>query len=134
MLRKTLGAIAGAIIGVVVIMTIQALGHALFPAPMDINLSDPDAIAVAMDRIPLASKLMVVIAWFAGPLIGGVVGGRLARARWASWIPGGLTGLGLVLNAFAIPHPLWMLIAGALGIAVATYLADRFSAPRRSQT
>jgi len=130
MLRKILGAIAGAVLGVVVIMAIQALGHMLFPAPGDINLSDPDTLAVSMDRMPLGSKISVVAAWTLGPLIGGIAGGRIAQARWASWIPGGLTALGLVANAFAIPHPLWMLIAGAAGIAAATYLADRFGAPR----
>ena len=130
MVRIILGVIAGVIVGVITIMLVQALGHVIFPTPADINLSDPDVLAVSMDRVPLGSKLMVVLAWFAGPLAGGVVGGRVAQTRWASWIPGGLTGVGLVLNAFAIPHPLWMLVAGAAGIAAGAYLADRFGAPR----
>lgn len=130
MLRKILGAIAGGVAGIVVIMAVQALGHMLFPPPADINLADPDVLAVSMNRIPLGSKLFVVLAWFLGPLAGGIIGGRIAKARWASWAPGGLTALGLVANAFAIPHPAWMLIGGAIAIAAATFLADRFGAPR----
>ena len=125
MLRKILGVIAGAVTGIVTISLVQWMGHQVFPIPADIDPTDIDALATYMDRIPLASKLAVVVAWTLGPIVGGIVGGRIAQARWASWVPGGLTALGLVLNATMIPHPIWMLALGALGIAVGTFVADR---------
>lgn len=125
MLRKILGVIAGAVTGIVTISLVQWIGHQVFPIPADIDPTDIEALASYMDRIPLASKLAVVVAWTLGPIVGGIVGGRIAQARWASWVPGGLTALGLVLNATMIPHPIWMLALGALGIAVGTFVADR---------
>ena len=130
MLRKILGVIAGLASSVVVVLLVQTVGHVLFPPPADINLSDPDVLAVSMDRIPVGSKLFVILAWFLGPLLGGILGGRLAKARWVSWILGGLTALGLVANAYAIAHPAWMLLVGALAIVTAAFLADRLGAPR----
>lgn len=130
MLRKILGVIAGAVTGIVTISLVQWIGHQVFPIPADIDPTDIEALASYMDRIPLASKLAVVVAWTLGPIVGGIVGGRIAQARWASWVPGGLTALGLVLNATMIPHPIWMLALGALGIAVGTFVADRASGAR----
>ncbi len=129
MLRKILGAIAGVVISVVVIKLMEMIGHQLFPIPGEIDVSDPDSIATYMDQIPLGSKISVVVSWTLGSLIGGVAGGRIAGARWASWPPGAFTMFGLVMIAMMIPHPIWMLVSGAVGIAGGTFIADRLSAP-----
>lgn len=129
MLRKILGAIAGVVISVIVIKLMEWVGNQMFPVPAQIDLNDPDSVATYMDQIPLGSKISVVVSWTLGSLMGGVTGGRLAGARWASWPPGAFTMFGLVMIALMIPHPVWMLALGAAGIAGGTFIADRLSAP-----
>lgn len=130
LLRQFLGLLAGAILGFGVVALIETAGHRAFPSPPDIDLSDPAAMGALMEQVPLAAKLVVVLAWFLGALIGGLVAARVAREPRAAWIIAGIFILVTALTIAQIPHPLWMVVAGLVaplfaGWLVATRLTRR---------
>jgi hypothetical protein len=132
MLRITLGVVAGLVVGMVVTGVIEALGHALFPPPPGVNLTDPAAMASVMAKIPLGAKVGVLVAWFLGVLVGASTALLIAGRRQ----PGGWI-VGAVLFAFAawtmatIPHPAWMIAGAVLAELAAVVAADRaFGRPR----
>ena len=133
-LRVAIGVVLGVLISMFAIKAMEWVGHQVFPVPGQIDVTDPQSVATYMDQIPLMSKIWVVLSWAVGAVLGGVVAGRISQMRWTSWIPGAFTLAGMVGIALMIPHPVWMLIAGALAIAVSTWLADRFGAPSAPAT
>jgi len=132
MLRITLGVLAGLVVGMLITGVIESVGHALFPPPPGVNLTDPAAMASVMDKIPLGAKVGVLIAWFLGVLAGASTALLIAGRRQ----PGGWI-VGAVLFAFAawtmatIPHPAWMVAGAVLAEFAAVIAADRaFGRPR----
>ena len=126
MIRGILGIVAGVAAAVLTVMAVQALGHALYPYPADIDLNDPEQIARVFPTIPFAAKLFVVVAWFGGALVGAAVAKAIVGRSWAAWTIAGLIALGAVMNLFVIPHPVWMqlsaVIAPLLGGMIANHL------------
>ncbi|MFO0782636.1 MAG: hypothetical protein U0636_03025 [Phycisphaerales bacterium] len=66
---------------------------------------------------PLQANLMMVAGWALAALVGGGVAAFLAphRACTMGLLVGVLDALGIVANSMALPHPLWMPIAGVVG-------------------
>jgi hypothetical protein len=129
MIRSILGIVAGIVVAVLTVMAVQALGHALYPYPADIDLNDPEQIARVFPTIPLAAKLFVVAAWFGGGLAGAAVAKAIAGRDWAAWTIAVLIAIGALTNIFVIPHPVWMqvsaIVAPLLGGLVANHLVRR---------
>ena len=129
MIRGILGIVAGVAAAVLTVMAVQALGHALYPYPADIDLNDPEQIARVFPTIPVAAKLFVVAAWFGGALVGAAVAKAMVGRSWAAWTIAGLIALGAVMNLFVIPHPVWMqlsaVVAPLLGGVIANHLVRR---------
>ena len=119
MLRAILGILAGLVVGVITIMAIETLGHAMFPSPPGLNPNDPAQLAQMMDAIPVGAKLAVLLAWFLGVLVGGIAAMAVSRRRtWTVWVVASVLFSFAVLNMFLIPHPVWMM-AGAVAVALA---------------
>ena len=129
MIRSILGVIAGIVVAVLTVMAVQALGHALYPYPADVDLNDPEQIARVFPTIPLAAKLFVVAAWFGGALAGAAVAKAIAGRDWAAWTIAVLIAIGGLANIFVIPHPVWMqvsaVVAPLLGGLIANHLVRR---------
>jgi hypothetical protein len=139
MIRNILGIVAGIAVAVLTVMAVQALGHTLYPYPADVDLSDPEQIARAFPAIPIAAKLFVVAAWFAGALAGAAVAKAISGRDWAAWTIAALIAIGAVMNLFVIPHPTWMqisaIVAPLLGGLIANHLVRRRvpPAPHRAE-
>ena len=129
MIRSILGVVAGIAVAVLTVMVVQALGHALYPYPADVDLNDPEQIARVFPTIPLAAKLFVVAAWFGGALAGAAVAKAIAGRDWAAWTIAVLIAIGALANIFVIPHPVWMQVAAVvaplLGGLIANHLVRR---------
>lgn len=121
-LRRVGGVLAGAIVANLTILAVQfgahqALGTAAGPSPAEATL---------------AMKVMVVVAWTLGALVGGLVAAAIARWRVAPWIVGALVAVGVLLNQLNVPTPLWMSAAGiALALLAAAFAASRVPADQR---
>lgn len=116
MIRLVLAALGGIATAVVVVAVVEAIGHAVFPPPADLDLSDPEQAAKLIERLPVAALLFVVIAWAAGSFAGGYLATVIARK--ASIVPALAVAvamlLGTLFSLYVIPHPLWMAAAGLL--------------------
>ncbi len=129
--RNILALVAGVAMGVVAVAFFETLGHILFPVPADgVDLSNPDVIAQYMEKVPLPAKLAVLVAWFAGIVVSGLVALYVARGtRWPGLGAMALLFAAVIFNLASIPHPLWMSIAGvvvsALGAAVVLWRGPR---------
>jgi hypothetical protein len=127
---RSVGAIAaGIVVAYVTVVLINMLNHELFPPPVGLDFSDPDAIRPYLATLPIGAFLLIlassVVAAFVGTLLacyigkgnpllyGGVVGGFILAATIANFI--------------LIPHPLWLVIATLAGIVLSTLLAMKLA-------
>lgn len=126
MWRTALGVVVGVLAGAVLTGVFESMGHAAFPPPEGVNLTDPAQLTTAMVRIPLGAKLSVLAAWFLGVLIGASVAILAAgRRRAAGWITATILFAFAAWTVVTIPHPPWMAASFIVAELVAAALADR---------
>lgn len=131
--RTILGVIAGLATMFVVIMAIEALGHAIYPPPAGLNPMLTEDLAKIMTAMPAAAKAMVLVAWVAGAFAGGWVAARIARQhpRIAAVIVAAMVVAGVIGMILQMPgHPLWMSGLGLLLPIPAALIAARLARPR----
>ena len=91
----------------------------MFPPPAGLNAADPAQLATMMDQIPVGAKLMVLLAWFIGIVIGGSVAMVVSsRRKWTAWTVAVILFSLAALTMVMIPHPVWMM-AGAVMATIA---------------
>src|SRR5262249_22209885 len=120
-----LGIAAGIIVAFVTVAIAESIGHQIYPLPESLDPRDAAQIAAIMDDIPLGAKLVVILAWFLGALVGGYVANRIASRALAGWIVAAAVVLAGIANMLAIPHPIWMWAAGVLLPLAAGWLSQR---------
>ncbi len=123
--RLFLAAVTGVVAAFVIVAGVEALGHALYPPPPGLDLTDSARFAEYVRSIPVEAMLFVIIAWFSGTLGGGLVAIVVARRRAAllAGIVAGLLFAGAVVNLVAMPHPIWFAFVGVAAIILAFVLA-----------
>lgn len=116
MLRYISSIIAGVLIGFFAISLIEALGHFITPPPEGVNITDAESISAYMKDIPLASLLMVWLAYIIGSFVAGLITAVLLRKNQlkAAVACGVLILAAGALNLYLIPHPLWFSIGTIL--------------------
>ncbi len=111
--RHVLAVLAGAVAGMLAVTAVQAVGHAIYPV---VNFEGADAAALEklIAALPVGALLFVVLAWLAGGLLGGYTATCIAPGR--SLMPAITVGMFLLAataaTLFAVPHPVWMTVAG----------------------
>ncbi len=105
--RKILAVVFGIVVAVVLIIAIEALGHAVYPVPDGLDLTDPEALQAYVMDAPIAALLFVLGAWLVATLVGGLLACFIAKESPLvySAIIGGLVLLGTIINLMSIPHP-----------------------------
>jgi hypothetical protein len=131
--RRLLVVLAGVVLGGIVVALVEGVGHAVFPPPAGVDLTDPEQLAAIMDTIPVGAKLFVVLAWLLGSLSGGWAAVRAAgRLEVGPALRLALV-VGTVLLLFGaytlvtIPHPLWMAGLGILLPLPSAWLGARLA-------
>lgn len=131
-LRTAVGVVLGLIVGLLIILAVEGVGHTIFPPPPGVNLTDPAQAATVMSKIPFPAKIGVLMAWFLGTLSGASAANLIAgRRAWSGRIVG-VTILALaILNMTKTQHPPWMAVAVVAAILFGAFVADRaFGKPR----
>ncbi|MDQ3056330.1 MAG: hypothetical protein M3Q96_01060 [Pseudomonadota bacterium] len=131
--RTILGVIAGLMTMFIVIMAIEAAGHAVYPPPAGLNPMLAEDMAKIMMAMPVAAKAMVVVAWVVGAFAGGWVAAKIARLhpRIAAVIVAAMVVAGVVGMILQMPeHPLWMSALGLLLPIPAALLGSKLARPR----
>ena len=134
MLTKILAGLAGIVAAFAVIALTQRLGHVFYPPPADLDVRDIEAFREFTAGMPIMAFLFVLVAYYAGSLVGTFVAGWIAGFRTLIYavLIGGLVLAGTVANLVMIPHPPWFSVMAVLGIPASAYLGSRL-APVRSQ-
>ena len=123
--------IVGLVAAMLTVFVIEWLGHLLFPMSSDVELHDPEKTAQARAEIPLAARLLVVLAWFAGALAGGFIADRIGRSASLAWVIAALLIVAGIVNILMIPQPVWMQIAAIASPLLGGLAAARLAATRR---
>jgi hypothetical protein len=126
-MRILLGILAGAVLAVLCVFAVEAIGHTIFPLPPGIDPRNPADYERLMEAVPAAAKALVLLGWFLGALLGGLAANRIARRALAGWIVALLVVAAGVATMMVIPHPAWMWAGGILLPLAAGWLARRLA-------
>ena len=122
--RIVLGLLCGLVVAGISIFIVEALGHAIYPPPADIDIHNPEAWRAIMASMPLMAFVLVLVAWLLGALAGAWVAVRMV-ARPTVW-PGIAIGVailaGIGYNLVILPHPVWMLPAALVLVPLSAWL------------
>jgi hypothetical protein len=126
-IRKVSAVVLGVVTAVVLIIAIEALGHAVYPPPDDLDTSNIEALQAYVMSAPLAALLFVMAGWLIATLVGGLLACFIARETPLVYaaIVGGLVLLGTIINLLSIPHPLWFSITSVLAIIATIFITGR---------
>lgn len=124
MVRAILGTVFGVVIGAVVVMLVEIVGHGMYPVPEGLNPSNIEGFQAYLEVAPLGAILFVVAAWVFGTLAGTALAMIVSKGNRIAGAVTALVMLGLIaMTLFTIPHPLWATVAGLAGPALAALLA-----------
>lgn len=126
-LRYVIAVVAGVVIAFATILGIERIGHRLYPFPAGVDVNDPAALGAWVASLPPAALAFPLAGWLLGSFAGGLAAAWIAAARPALFagIIGAVVLLGAAANFALIPHPAWIMIAAAVGVPSAAWLAGR---------
>ena len=132
MVRKIAAAVLGIVVAGLIVAAFEALGHAVYPIPPDIDLEDPVRFGNYVQSLPIGAFLFLAGAWTSGTLGGGLLACFIAREKpfVYSGIVGGFILVATVANLIVIPHPIWFSISALIAIAVVTYVTGIIASSR----
>lgn len=127
MFRKISAVVLGVVTAVILIIAIEALGHAVYPPPHDPDVANAEALQAYVMSAPIAALLFVMAAWLTATLFGGLLACFIARETPLVYaaIVGSLVLLGTIINLLSIPHPLWFSITSVLAIIATIFITGR---------
>ncbi len=127
---RNIGAgVAGVLVAFALVWLVEAIGHAIYPPPDELDFGNTDVMRAYIDTLPLGALLTVAIAWFAGSCGGTFAACKLGSARPLVYalIVGGLMLAGAIFNLVVIPHPHWFSALGIVGILAGAWLGMRLA-------
>jgi hypothetical protein len=122
-IRLALALVGGMAAAFITLALIETIGHTVYPAPVNLDYANPDALKAYVDALPLGAKLFVLAAWLVGTLDGVLVAGLINRARFGlcAAVIGAVVLAATLANLWMIPHPLWLALAGIIGIPLCAF-------------
>ena len=115
MLKKIVAVVVGILIGGLGISLVQALSGQMYPWPEGLDYNNKEAFAAFMKTLPVGALLMVILSYIVGSFFGGMAATAVGKEKYSSAL---IVGFGLtiagVMNAIAIPQPLWVSIVSFL--------------------
>ena len=127
--RFFLAILAGFLAYVLVATGIETIGHQIYPAAQSIDFGNPEIVKSYMDKLPLAAKIFVLIAWCLGSMAAGFTSGLITKIKpaLAAIILGGLVVCGVIAITMMISHPIWMSIIGLIAPIPFALLGNRLA-------
>jgi hypothetical protein len=124
MLRSVLSVVVGVLIGSLLILGVEMLGHAVFPPAAGLDPANPESLKA----VPAGAMLTVIAAWFAGAFGGGVSASLIAK-RWApaAWVVAATILLLAGATMAGLPHPTWMIAGAIVSTGLGGYLAVKLT-------
>lgn len=116
-LRNVLAVVAGVIGGSIVNMAIIMIGPKLAPLPEGVDVTDMESLKASMHLFEPKHFVSPFLAHALGTLVGGFIAAAMAVTRrvGAAFVVAGLFLVGGVVNAFALPAPMWFKVVDLAG-------------------
>ncbi|WP_299123602.1 hypothetical protein [uncultured Winogradskyella sp.] len=130
-MKNVLATIVGFIVAAATVYIFETLiGHSVFPLPEGAKPMDMEWIKDNMDKIPVGSKVFVVIAHFLGIIAGMFVAAKISKISLIpSYIVGALMIAATFFNIFVLPKELWFSLSDGIlafiGFIIGTSLANK---------
>ena len=123
-MKNVLATIVGFIVASLTVYVFESLiGHNLFPLSEDMDPMNMDSIKENMHLIPVGAKVFVIIAHFAGIVVGMLVASMISKTSVIpAYIVGGLILAATAFNLIMLPKELWFLAADAIGAIVGFFI------------
>ena len=133
MLRDIGATLAGLAVSIGVIMTVQMIGHSIWPPPAGLDLRfvlmvtriNGEVVRTYTSQLPFLALLFPIASYFLGALAGPFVACRIGTTRPLVFI--GVICLVLlastIANLIQIPHPLWFAVLAVAAIIIGGWLA-----------
>ena len=128
--RAAIGAVIGVVVAGIVVAITETIGHALFPPPPGIDVSNPADLERLWDVVQPGAKAMVALAWFLGPLAGACTAIAIGRRVTSALIVGAILAAMALWTSQMFPHPAWMVVAAVVLPLLAVLAAKRLMAGR----
>ena len=128
--RTILAVAAGVALGVVGIIVLQMVGHAIYPPP---SITDSASYKIYFDTAPIGALLLVIIAHAAGAFAGGVTAIRIDRGKK---IAGGIVGIFFAFATIAdlvnmlmmnVIPPFWFVALDPLAVVLVVVALYKFN-------
>ncbi|MBF8150951.1 hypothetical protein ITJ86_13650 [Winogradskyella sp. F6397] len=128
-MRNILATIIGFIAASLTVYLVENLiGHNLFPLPDGADPLNMEWLSNNMNMIPVGMKICVVIAHFAGIIIGMLVAAKISKKSMVpSYIVGILMLAATFYNIVMLPKELWFNISDGLFAIIGFYLGKTWS-------
>jgi hypothetical protein len=121
--RRAGSVIAGLLLGVVVVASVETVSSIVYPLPPGIDPRNMDALRAYMPTVPAGALYIVLSGWALGTFIGSWLATRLGAERHLAdgLIVGAILLAGSVANMMTLPHPTWFWIAALIVVPIAAY-------------
>lgn len=125
--RRILAVVSGIGVSTGVILAVESVSVRMYAPPAGLDYENVAQMRAFIGSLPPVAFGMVLAGWILGTFFGGAVSARIAatRPRLFAGIIAAVVGLGAVLNIARFPHPLWMVLAAAVGVPLAFFAAVR---------
>lgn len=137
MARAIFSVVAGLIVAVVCVFSIEYIVHMFQPAPAGFDPRNQEAVRQLVAGLPLYAFVLVLLGWLLGAGLGAFMAVRINRriAKWPGWLVGALLLMASLYNLFTLPHPVWYFVAAVVGVPIAAWIGTSLgygSGPARS--
>ncbi|NYZ62649.1 hypothetical protein [Luteimonas deserti] len=128
MVRSIFAVVVGMLVATTVMLGLEFVAAWLVPLPAG-ELGDEADLAARVAAAPLGKLAWVLAGWLVAAFAGGWVAARLSRVhrRPAALAVGALIVLGVAINVWLLPHPLWMILAGLAAPLPLAWLGGRLA-------
>lgn len=116
MLRKIFAVVGGIVVMNLIIFSVEAFDHLLYPMPKGITYENTEAFRKYVEGLPMEAKMIVLFGYALAAFAAGFVSTRIAKDRkpyYAIFCGAVLLSL-IILNFSMLPTPVWMWVFGLL--------------------
>lgn len=123
-MKNILATVTGFIIASLTVYIFESLiGHTIFSLPEGGDPMNMEWIKNNMDKIPIGSKIFVIIAHFIGIITGMFVAAKIAKTTIIpSYMVGALMILATLFNILMLPKELWFSLSDGILVIVGFFI------------
>lgn len=121
-LRSIGSVIAGILVGMVMVLLLESLGHLIFPPPAGMDPFNAESVKQHLHEISLGTFISMLVTWSVAILVGSGLAALIAGR--GPFIHAGLVGFWFcacsIITMAMIPHPIWFMAAACAALPLAT--------------